>query len=107
MHKVVKEIIERKSKNEEKIKALNDLQEDIEIGRGIISGKFKYCPKCDDYYLAKSFGTDRETKEIKICVWDDPINSGGNEYVDGYADILYSVCPKGHKKEIDRTERKE
>lgn len=42
----------------------------------------------------------------KICVYEDPINSGGNDYVDGYADVLYSVCPKGHKHVVDRKERR-
>lgn len=31
-------------------------------------------------------------------------NLRGNDYVDGYADILYSVCPKGHKHVVDRKE---
>ena len=39
-----------------------------------------------------------------VCVYEDPINSGGNDYVDGYADISYSVCPKGHKHVVDRRE---
>lgn len=39
-------------------------------------------------------------------MYEDPINSGGNDYIDGYADILYSVCPKGHKHVVDRKERR-
>ena len=47
---------------------------------------------------------NKETVPTKICVYEDPINSGGNDYVDGYADILYRVCPKGHKHVVDRKE---
>ena len=56
--------------------------------------------------LQKSFFSEKETIPTKICMYEDPINSGGNDYVDGYADILYSVCPKGHKHVIDRKERR-
>ena len=50
---------------------------------GILSGKFQYCQDCDDYYLAKSFLSDSETKNARICIYQDPINSGGNDYADG------------------------
>ena len=72
---------------------------------GILSGKFQYCQDCDDYYLAKSFLSDSETKNARICIYQDPINSGGNDYADGYVDIKYSICPKGHKHEVSRKER--
>ena len=49
----------------------------------------------------------KETKPARICIYEDPINSGSNDYVDGYTDITYSICPKGHKHEIDRKERRE
>ena len=48
--------------------------------------------------------SEKETVHTKICVYEDPINSGSNDYVDGYADILYRVCPKGHKHVVDRKE---
>ena len=76
------------------------------MARGILSGKFKYCPECDDYYLAKSYLSDTETKPTRICIYEDPINSGGNDYADGFVDITYSICPKGHRREVDRTERR-
>lgn len=106
MNKTVKDIIDRKCSDEEKNKALNLLSDDIEMARGILSGKFKYCPDCDDYYLAKSYLSDTETKNTRICIYQDPINSGGNDYADGYVDITYSICPKGHKHEVNRKERR-
>ena len=106
MNKVIRDIIDRNCTNEDKKGALDSLINDINIAKGILSGKFTYCPKCDDYYLTKSYLTEHETKPTRICVYEDPINSGGNDYVDGEAYITYKVCPKGHKLEIDREERK-
>ena len=106
MNKVIRDIIDRNCTNEDKKGALDSLINDINMAKGILSGKFTYCPKCDDYYLTKSYLTEHETKPTRICVYEDPINSGGNEYVDGEAYITYKVCPKGHKLEIDREERK-
>lgn len=106
MNKVVKDIINRRCTSEEKYKTLDLLSNDIDIAKGILSGKFQYCPDCDDYYFSKSYLTEVETEETRICVYEDPINSGGNDYVDGYTDITYSICPKGHKHEIDRKERR-
>ena len=105
MNSVIKSIIDKNCSKEEKNKALDLLCDEIEIAKGILSGKYKYCSKCDDYYLAKSFFTESETKETNICVYKDIINSGGNEYARGYVDITYSICPKGHKHEVDRSER--
>lgn len=39
--------------------------------------------------------SDTETKNARICIYRDPINSGGNDYADGFVDITYSICPKG------------
>lgn len=105
MEKIIEEILKRKTSDEAKIKALNKLQQDIEIAKDIISGKFKYCEDCNDYYLRESFLSKQETKPARICTYNDPINSGGNDYADGYIDIIYEVCPKGHKHEISRKER--
>lgn len=105
MNKLIKKIIRSESTMDEKYKLLNSLAEEIEMAKSILSGKYKYCPHCDEYYLTKSYLTEKETKEAKICIWDDPINSGGNEYRDGYVDITYEICPKGHINEIEREER--
>lgn len=105
MNKVIKDIVDRNCSKEDKNKALDLLTDEIEMAKGILSGKYQYCKKCDDYYLTKSFLAEHETKETKICTYCDPINSGGNDYTDGYVDITYNVCPKGHKHEVDRKER--
>ena len=106
MNKIIKDIIDRNCSKEEKDKSLVLLADEIEMAKGILSGKYQYCKKCDDYYLTKSFLTEAESKETRICVWSDPINSGGNEYEDGYVDITYSVCPKGHRYEVNKQERR-
>lgn len=107
MNKIIKDIIGKKCSDAEKNKALDLLSEEIEIARGILYGKFLYCTDCDDYYLTDSYLKKTESKETRICVWNDPINSGGNEYEDGFVDITYSICPKGHKQyEMSRKERR-
>lgn len=105
MNKIVRDIIIKECSIEEKNKALNSLEDDIKIAKGILSGEFKYCKDCDDYYLAKSYLEEVESTLGKICVYEDPINSGGNEYVDGIIDITYSICPKGHRHKIKTEER--
>lgn len=91
--------------NVAKKKLLDLLTDEIGIARDILDGKFKYCPECDDYYLTKSYLSDTRTKNARICIYQDPINSGGNDCVDGYVDITYSICPKGHRHEVSRKER--
>lgn len=105
MNKFIKVIINKKCSDKQKKSELDKLSEDIEMAKGILSGKFQYCPDCDDYYLTKSFLQETETHNSRICVWEDPINSGGNEYEDGFIDITYSICPRGHKYEVNRKER--
>ena len=106
MNKVIRDIVDRKCSKEEKNKALDVLNDEIKMAKGILSGKYQYCSDCDDYYLTKSFLTEHDTKETKICIYCDPINSGGNDYADGFVDITYSICPKGHKHEVNRRERR-
>lgn len=106
MNKIIRDIIDKKCSDKEKKNELDKLYEDIEMALDILSGKFKYCPECDDYYLARSYLTDKETKNTKICVYQGIINSGENEYEDGYVDITYSICPKGRRHEVDRKERR-
>lgn len=106
MNKIIRDIIDRDCSKEDKDKALNLLNEEIEMAKGILSGKYLHCSDCDDYYLAKSFLTEKETKETKICTYHDPINSGGNDYEDGFVDIVYRICPKGHKHRISTKERR-
>lgn len=84
---------------------LDVLAKDIEKAKELLSGKYTYCKDCDDFYLSQSFFNKCETKEIRICIYSDPINSGGDEYADGYSDITYKICPKGHKHEINRIKR--
>lgn len=105
MNKVIQDILKKHSSKEEKRKALDLLSDEIKMARGILDGEFKHCSVCDDYYLTESFLEKNETKPARICTYQDPINSGGNDYADGYVDITYSICPKGHKHEINRRER--
>lgn len=106
MIKDIEEVIVARITNTEKLEVLKHYENDIKIARDIINGKLTYCEECNDYYLTQSFFSEKETVPTKICVYEDPINSGGNDYVDGYVDITYRICPKGHKHVIDRKERR-
>lgn len=106
MIKTIEDILNITNKKERQLEMLEALENEIQIAKDIVNGKYKYCKECKDYYLMESFLTKTETKEEKICIYCDPINSGGNDYADGYVDIVYSICPKGHKHEISRNERK-
>ena len=94
MLKNIEDIIISRARNSEKLEVLKQYEDDIKTAKDIINGKLTYCEECKDYYLTKSFFPEKETIPTKICVYEDPINSGGNDYVDGYTDILYSVCLK-------------
>ena len=104
MNSLIKEIIKRRCENKYKLEALDSLSHDINIARGVIDGTYKYCEDCDDFYLAKSFITEKESKAANICTYHDPINSGGNEYKRGFIETTYEICPKGHKHKIDYKE---
>lgn len=104
MNTYIKDIVIRKCDTDSKIKVLSDLENDITIAKGIITGKYIYCNDCDDYYLAGSFMEEKEYKDEKVLVYSDPINSGGNEYTDGRVEYTYKICPKGHRYKINRRE---
>ena len=106
MNLVIKNLLDKAYNGDiEAQESLKELEKDINFAKEVLSGKFTYCEECNDYYLADSFMKETSTKPIRICIYKDPINSGGNEYDDGYAEITYSVCPKGHKVEISYEER--
>lgn len=106
MRELIRDILNKKCNNKEKEQLLDALLDEIKIAKGVISGEYKYCPDCDDYYLAESYLVKTKTEETNICVYQDIINSGGNEYERGYVDITYTICPKGHKHDLSRQERR-
>lgn len=104
MNKEVEAIVLSSKSKEKKLEVLSMLDNDIKIAMRILDGTYTYCEECKDFFLTESFLTKEEIEKVRICTYDDPINSGGNEYVDGHAKITYRVCPKGHKHEIFRQE---
>lgn len=105
MHQFIKDIILSKKTSSKKKEELNKLTEDIELARDIINEVYTYCEECDDYYLTKSFTPVAEEKEENVCVYEDPINSGGNDYEWHKLLYHYSVCPKNHKKVIFKLDK--
>lgn len=106
MHQFIKDIMHSNKATYLKEEQLNKLIEDIEFARDILKNKYTYCKECDDYYLTQSFFRTTEEKEEKVCVYEDPINSGGNDYELRKMIYTYSVCPKNHKKVITEIENK-
>lgn len=98
MKQFIKDIIFSNEEADIKLQELDEIIEDIQTAKEVINLEYTYCEDCDDYYLTSSYGTKNEIKEEKICTYEDPINSGGNEYTMGKVYYLYSICPKGHKK---------
>lgn len=105
MNSIIKNILNKNLSQEAKAEIFAELKKDIEFAEKILSGKCEYCETCDDYYLTESFFCKTETKVGQVCVYKDPINSGGNEYRTGYIDTIYKICPKGHKKIYRQDER--
>ena len=106
MNQVIKNILERKCTQQEKEQALMEIEKDIEMARKVISGFFRYCPQCGDYYLADSFLKSNTSEPTKMLTYEDPINSGGNEYCDGIKYVKQLICPKGHRLDISETVKK-
>lgn len=97
MDKTIKNILDRYCPKSDKLKALESLQQDIIFAKGVLEGKFRRCPHCDDYYLVKSFQVTSRNEDVQVCTYEDPINSGGNEYSVQKMHRKYSICPKGHE----------
>ena len=104
MNAIVREILQGNGTNDDKAKALNELQADIALAERVLSGEYSYCKECDRYYLMKSFQHKAGREKVQICTYQDPINSGGNEYTSGTAWISYEICPCGHVHEMGRIE---
>lgn len=102
----IEEILKRNCDKKEKKAALEEIELDLFVAKGVLDETFKYCPQCKEYYMKESFFNKKERKDTKVCIYVDPINSGGNDYANGFADITYEVCPKGHKVEVCRKERR-
>lgn len=77
MNSVIKNILNSSCSEQDKSSELDSLSKEIEIAKNILSGKYKYCSECDDYFLAESFLQKNESHNGKICIYEDPINSGG------------------------------
>ena len=84
MEKIIKDILDRYCPKSDKIKALENLQQDIIFAKGVLEGKFRKCPHCDDYYLVKSFQLTSR-------------NESDNEHETSKMLRKYSICPKGHE----------
>ena len=104
MHQIIKEILDSSSSLEKKKAEIASLKESVELVERIFSGEFAYCQKCHDYFLSKSFVVDTEIVTERVCIYSDPINSGGDEYEDKQVRYTYKYCPKGCKHQINREE---
>lgn len=76
MNAIVKDVLNKTLTKEVKLKLFDEMKKDIELAERYLSGEFEYCETCNDYYLAKSFLFENETKESQICTYRGIINSG-------------------------------
>lgn len=104
MHPSIKEILDSNRPTEKKAAEIAELKESVALAERIFSGEFIYCQKCHDYFLSKSFIRETEIVTERVCVYSDPINSGGDEYEDKQVRYTYKYCPKGCKHIINREE---
>ena len=98
MEKVIKDIIDRECSIEDKERALNNLSKDIEIAKKIINGGYGYCSECDDYYLMRTFFTEKENVVTEADISHSKFECLGGQDRAIHSEILYRVCPKGHKE---------
>jgi hypothetical protein len=106
MNKVIQNILNSNRAKDEKAKEADIFVKQFEIEKGVFRLEtYIYCPNCDDYYLAQYFCEDPKITEARIRVYEDGINSSGNEYADGFLRIRHLVCPKGHKHTLTRNKR--
>lgn len=96
MHKVIKEILMSDKTSETKRKQIDEIKESINLAERIFTGELAFCKLCQDYYMSKSFYTDTIVEEENVCVYSDPINSGGDEYERQKFKYTRRYCPKGH-----------
>lgn len=101
MNQEIANILNNNKSKEEQLKALTKIENDIYFAKEVVNGIYTYCPECNDFYLTKSFFYENTSGEEKVCIHEDPINSGGNEYATKFVRIKYRVCPKGHKKRVE------
>ena len=105
MHEVIKEILDNSyMTNQAKNEEIKKIKESISIAERIFSGEFTYCKTCGDYFLSKCFITETEIKDESVCIYSDPVNSGGDEYKIQPVHYTYKICPKGCKHQIARRE---
>ncbi len=86
--------------NEEKITKIRSIKKAIDDALDMLSGDWCYCNACQEFYRNKSFYQETTIEDCRVKTYDDPINSGGNEYTSGTRYTTYVFCPKGHRKVI-------
>lgn len=102
MEKPVSEILfDRNLASKDKKEKIEKIKNSCDEALQYLSGEYKFCPQCKDYYRKKSFEFITETKEEKVCVYRDIINSGGDEYENQMVTRNYYICPKNHRIETN------
>lgn len=104
MNQLIKNIIQGAYTTDDKLKALDSIADDLQMARGVMSGKYTYCPYCDEYYLTKSFVKEQQTELARVPVYENTPSGEITKHVNGEAIITYLICPKEHVREINREE---
>ena len=100
MEEIIEKLLLSNKNDNKKREEINKIKSSCEEALKYLSGEYKYCPQCREYYRKKSFEFVTRTKEENVCVYEDIINSGGNEYEKQMVTRNYRVCPKDHWIEV-------
>ena len=101
MNNTISEILFNTSlKNKSKKDKITDIKNSCEEALKYLSGEYRFCPYCKEFYRKKSFEFVTRTREENVCVYEDIINSGGNEYEKQMVTRNYRICPKDHWLEV-------
>lgn len=104
MTDLIKSILNSCETEERKVEQLDELEQDIKLARKVLSGEYAYCEECDDYYRSQSFTRSNASEIETVCTFEDPINSGGNEYSKAKVSKTLLICPKGHERVLNKTQ---
>ena len=89
----------------EKLNLITEYKEKVleEIADAIMEVKsgYTYCEKCKQWYKNKAWENETVNEQREYCKFTLLAEWGQPEYTVGEFKVEYSICPVGHKREIN------
>lgn len=82
-------------------KLKKEFNEKIDEAVEKVKKKYKYCPKCKEYYKDKAWDTEHKTEKREVCTYRDAGYGDADVYEDKICSVTYEICPIGHVIEKD------